>query len=239
MILVNGCSHTAGSEIEFYMQSECRDKAWPAHLGQLMSQDVVNISLEGSGNERISRTTMEWLIKNVQLNQTYKPEDITVIVMWSGFDRFEEWNDGVRQFVSSQSDEFYSDKYPEMEQYAKLKTVINTWASNEYKNLIMVLNLAIFLEHMGIKYYFLNGVHSWSPRSAYIKTGMAVEFDTMYRGYGDKRIERHLAFGNPQQLPAYQLKDIPYAPHARWPHWDERGHKAWASIVHNWITSLN
>lgn len=238
MILVNGCSHTAGSEIDFYMQDECKHKAWPAHLGQLLGQDVVNIAQAGAGNERIGRTTMEWLIKNIQIQKTYQPEDVTVVIMWSGFDRFEEWNDRLKSFVSSQSDKFYSDKYPEMEMYAKLKTVINNWASNEYKNLIMVMNMAIFLEHLGVKYYFLNGVHSWSPRETYLKTGMVVEYDIMYRGYGEHRIQRHLAFKDLQQLPAQQLKQIPYAPHARWPHWDERGHTAWARIVHNWITSL-
>lgn len=239
MILVNGCSHTSGSEIEFYMQHECKDKAWPAHLGQLMNQDVINIALAGSGNERISRTTIEWLIKNVQLQQNYKPADLTVIIMWSGFDRFEEWNSRLKQFVSSQSDAFYDDKLPEFSEYAKYKKIINTWASNEYKNLIYILHTAVFLESLGIKYYFINGVQSFSTRDKFLKTGMASEFDTMYRGYGDNRIQKHLAFINENELPKHQLRDIPYAPHARWPHWDERGHKAWATIVYNWINSTD
>jgi hypothetical protein len=90
ILLANGCSRTSGSEIEFHMQTECKEKAWPKHLADLMQCEHINISEVGSCNERIKRTTIEWVIKNVQIQQTYKPEDIVAVIQWSGFDRFEE-----------------------------------------------------------------------------------------------------------------------------------------------------
>ena len=32
IIIANGCSHTAGAEIDFEMQGQCYEKAWPHHL---------------------------------------------------------------------------------------------------------------------------------------------------------------------------------------------------------------
>lgn len=239
ILLANGCSRTSGSEIEFHMQTECKEKAWPKHLADLMQCEHVNISEVGSCNERIKRTTIEWVIKNVQIQQNYKPQDVVAVIQWSGFDRFEEWNQRHKRFISSQSDAFYDEKLPEFKEYAKLKTVINTWASNEYRNLVEVLLTATYLESVGIKYYFINGVQTWSTRDKFIKTGLATDYDIMYRGYGEQRILRHLAFQNELELPDYQLRDIPKNPVARWPgHYIEIGHIAWAKILHDWINRV-
>lgn len=205
ILLANGCSKTAGSEIEYYMQEECKERAWPKHLGSMLGCDVVNLAEVGSCNERIKRTTIEWLIKNTEIQNKYNPKDITVILMWSGFDRFEEWNSRLNRFVSSQSDSFYDEKLPEYKEYAMLKTVINTWASNEYKNLYEVFLTATYLEQRGINYYFMNGVQSWHTRDQFLNTGMVQEFNTIYQGYGQHRINRHLAFHNEMELPKYQL----------------------------------
>ena len=237
-LLANGCSHTAGSEIDFYMQEECKEKAWPNKLGELENYDVVNIAHPGASNERIRRTTIDWIIKNTQLQHNYDKDNLVVILMWSGFDRFEEWNSRLKTFVSSQSDSFYDDKLPEFKDYAKLKTVINTWASNQYKSLLDIYMTAIFLENLNIKYYFLNGVQCWSTRDKFISTGMAQEYDTIYRGYGEHRISKHMAFHNEQDLPKHQLKHLPKNEHARWYHWTEEGHLAWAKIVQTWIKSV-
>lgn len=238
MLFVNGCSHTAGSEIEFYMQEECREKAWPKKLADMNSWELTNIALAGSSNERIKRTTMDWTIKNLILNKNYEANNVLFIIMWSGFDRFEEWNQRLKDYVSSQSDKFYDEKLPEFSEYAKLKTIINTWASNEYKNLVEIYNTAIFLESVGVKYYFLNGVQSFNTRDKFIKTGLAHHYDVMYRGYGTHRIKKHLAFENDQELPKNQLKHLPKNNHARWDHWTEEGHLAWAGIVNEWLKKV-
>lgn len=238
MLFVNGCSHTAGSEIDFHMQPECKEKAWPKKLADMNNWDIVNIAHPGASNERIRRTTVEWFIKNTQLQKNYDIDDIVVMLMWSGFERFEEWNSRVKAFISSQSDSFLDEKLPEFKEYAKLKTIINTWASNQYKNLVDVYMTAIFLENLGIKYYFLNGVQSWSTREKFINTGMINEYDTIYRGYGEDRIARHLGFHNENDLPKHRLKDIPANNHAKWDHWTEEGHLVWAGIVQEWMKSV-
>lgn len=237
-LLVNGCSKTSGSEIEFYMQEECKEKAWPSKLAEMEGCDVVNLAIAGAGNEYIRRSTIEWIIKNTQIHKNYNTDELVVILMWSGFNRFEEWNDRLKKFVSSQSDSFYDEKLPEFKEYAKLKIVINTWASMQYKNLFDVYLTAIFLENLNIKYYFINGIDNWSTRDKFLNTGMAQEYDTIYRGYGEDRISKHMGFHDPKELPIFQLKHIKPNEHARWDHWTEEGHLAWAGIVQTWIKSV-
>lgn len=238
MLFVNGCSHTAGSEIDYYMQDECREKAWPKKLADMNGWDVTNIAHPGASNDRIRRTTIEWFIKNTQIQKEYDVKDITVIIMWSGFERFEEWNSRLRVFLSSQSDKFLEKTVPEFKDYAKLKTIINTWASNQYKSLQEVYLTAIFLENFGIKYHFVNGVHSFDTREKFLQSGMIQEYDTLYRGYGENRISKHLAFHNVEHLPVNQLKNIPPNTHAKWDHWTEEGHLVWANIVNDWIKTV-
>ncbi len=33
LLIANGCSHTAGAEIEYEMQGECYNRAWPKKFG--------------------------------------------------------------------------------------------------------------------------------------------------------------------------------------------------------------
>jgi len=60
MLFANGCSHTAGAEIEFENQNCCHEKAWPKHLADSLNMEWTNISLSGGSAERIIRTTIQW-----------------------------------------------------------------------------------------------------------------------------------------------------------------------------------
>jgi hypothetical protein len=109
--IVIGCSHVAGSEIEYTHQPYCVKKAWPAQLGKLTkAKDVVNLGHPGASNDRIFRTIQDYIINNVVLGQEkdlnsvptpdnntdcvkpfFSSKDIIVIIQWSGVDRFENY----------------------------------------------------------------------------------------------------------------------------------------------------
>jgi hypothetical protein len=36
LLLANGCSHTAGAEIEYLLQGYCYEKAYPKHTAELL-----------------------------------------------------------------------------------------------------------------------------------------------------------------------------------------------------------
>ena len=94
-LFANGCSWTYGGGFDFADTKENADNmlnniVWPAQLGKKLGYDkVVNLA-EGCGsNQRICRTTFEWVMK--QTPETLK--NTRVIIQWSCEDRFEYYNE--------------------------------------------------------------------------------------------------------------------------------------------------
>jgi hypothetical protein len=58
MLLANGCSFTEG----YYLPT--LEDAWPYQLGALVNTPVVNLAQGGASNQRIFRTTLEYLTTN-------------------------------------------------------------------------------------------------------------------------------------------------------------------------------
>jgi hypothetical protein len=74
MIVANGCSFTEG----YYLDNT--ESAWPDQLGKLINHSVVNLSQGGGSNQRIFRTTIDYLTTNT-------PEYL--IIGWTDISRFE------------------------------------------------------------------------------------------------------------------------------------------------------
>ncbi len=87
-LFTNGCSWTWGGALEEYWITE--DKrlklVWPHHLGELMGMDkVVNLSLACGSNQRILRTTLDWLLSK-------SPEELKntiAVIQWTELSRYE------------------------------------------------------------------------------------------------------------------------------------------------------
>ena len=81
MILVNGCSHTHGTnhaELKKY-----KDKLWPNIAGEIIGDtDVINLAKGGDSAMCIADSTIHWLETN-----TIKPD--MVIIQWTYHQRFE------------------------------------------------------------------------------------------------------------------------------------------------------
>ena len=90
-LFVNGCSWTYGGGIDTPDTKEhithLHDNiVWPAHVQRLMNFDEqVNLSAGCGSNQRICRTTFDWVSK--QTPETLK--NTTVIIQWSCEDRYE------------------------------------------------------------------------------------------------------------------------------------------------------
>lgn len=88
ILLTSGCSFTF------------EEWNWPSFVSKEIGYDLVNVGMGSSGNGLISKK----VIYNVtNLLQTYRPEDIMVGVMWSGFDRHEFYIDNPVDFPSETS----------------------------------------------------------------------------------------------------------------------------------------
>ena len=75
-IITGGCSFT-----------NC-GKSWPYHIDQEKYGWVHNVATPGAGQAYITRSVIHQ-VENILNRNEGLPEDITVLVMWSGIDRFE------------------------------------------------------------------------------------------------------------------------------------------------------
>jgi hypothetical protein len=75
MLLTNGCSFTEGYDLPLLTDS------WPFALGRLFDIEVENLAVGGGSNDRIYRTTIEYLNVN--------PVPDLVIIGWTSFFRSE------------------------------------------------------------------------------------------------------------------------------------------------------
>ena len=90
-LFTNGCSWTYGGALD---QPDTKERitdlhdniVWPAHVKRLMNFDEqVNLSAGGGSNQRICRTTFDWVSK--QTPETLK--NTTAVIQWSCVDRYE------------------------------------------------------------------------------------------------------------------------------------------------------
>lgn len=68
-----------------FYESECKKRAWPAHLEQLLSDtDVINCSAPGISNEEIVHRAID---NFCNLKNNYKSNNISIIIMVTSYNR--------------------------------------------------------------------------------------------------------------------------------------------------------
>jgi len=243
IMLFNGCSHTAGSEIEYTNQPSCYEKSWGKFLSTMTGDEYVNIAVGGSSNEYIFRTTQDWIIENVLINKSHKIEDLHVIVMWSGFDRKELYIPDINKIDNINPS--YDVKITptgmknELEKFRDTIVHFHDILYSNLKNLTYVNNLSIFLDTFKIKYTFLNGLHSFlcledvdknhTLRSSYINNLWL---------YDDTKKVKHIGFNNTDQTFFGHLTNktnFKWSVHSKKGHFAEDAHEYWAKKVYEII----
>jgi hypothetical protein len=199
LLLANGCSHTAGAEIEFEWQDNCYEKAYPKWCADALGWDYKNLAVSGACQERIIRTTIDWVGKNYK---TYKNSDIYIVIMWSGPSRTEFYNETIKNYTQMlpNNDEIYKKQFTHV-QYVYYKSYValqNRKAQmiKWYNNIIL---LQSYLRMLKINYLFLNAseplrkfendLDSLAIQVDFTKFPWAYDFDNSYlnllvnRGY--------------------------------------------------------
>lgn len=145
MLLVNGCSHIAGSEAD-------------TNVGILFAKelghDLVNIAEPGGGNQRILRSTIEYI------EQNKKPD--FVLIGWTTHERFEFSFDGERRnyTLDKQSENRYLHKFY---RYADLH--LADWEIGEENTILNQYLLQLYLESKRIDYMYCNMYNSINPEN--------------------------------------------------------------------------
>ena len=167
LLLSNGCSHTAGAELEYPQQGDCYDKAWPKHLSYSLGYEHINLSMSGASTNRIVRTTYEFIYNWIKQGKSFK--DLLVIIMWSGIHRTEIYVDESHSYN-------YDNNWTPMvvgndarnkKQFSRsLYYYYKSWTANitgyqaSCEFYIAVTNLQNLLHRYGIKYLFMDAANS-------------------------------------------------------------------------------
>jgi hypothetical protein len=220
--LINGDSHTAGS-----IPTICdydHSMAWPRWLCDSINSQYLNISEPANGNEQIFRST----ILSVGQLLTQRPADsILVLVMWSGFKRYEFWDGDRHRSYSLQSTFPVNEKF---KNYVDSKSSIESDSYVYYKMLFYMYTLALVLESHGVKYQFMNTSKTMPEPYAIDDENLKAEYLRVYNLYGDRK-NNHIGFHDEDNTYFGYLKNIKPAVSLPHPYWGEEGHKAYANFV--------
>ena len=168
MLLVsNGCSHTAGAELEYASQGDCYEKAWPKHLADSLGYDHTNLAMSGASTNRIVRTTYEFIYNWIKQGKSTK--DVFIVILWSGVYRTEMYVDESNLYnydnnwtpmVVGNDARNKKQFSPSLYYYYKSWTANMTGYQASCDFYIAVTNLQNLLYRHGIKYLFMDAANS-------------------------------------------------------------------------------
>ena len=168
LLLANGCSHTAGAEIEYELQGYCYEKAYSKYCAENLGWQYENIAASGASQERIIRTTIDWVGKNYK---RYKNKEIFVVIMWSGPGRTEFYDGRLHQYIQivPNNDVVYKKQFTNT-QYTYYKSYVavqnrQAQITKWYNNIIL---LQAYLRNLNINYLFLNATETLPQNSSNI-----------------------------------------------------------------------
>jgi hypothetical protein len=240
LLLVNGCSHTAGAEIEYKNQPTCYEKAWPKFVADRLGCEHLNIAKAGSSNQRIIRTTQSWIIKNVLIKKKYKPEDVAIMIMWSGFDRKEVYfhDTNILDDVNPLCKPEYIRTQMSKEIVRLGQSIVDFHDSlfSSFEFLTMMINFTEFLENNKIKYYYINGMTA-PLKKEWLDNTHTLYYDYMaLYDYVCEKIPDNRYIGFKEEMDTFwehmsKISQIPMPSHVEFAHWGEDGQKYWADIV--------
>jgi len=164
LVIANGCSHTAGGEIEHSLQSTCYAKAWPKKFADKLGADHYNLAISGASNHRVLRTTIDF-ISSLKVKRGYDPSNIFCTIMWPGMYRAELYqteknekgfyDNGWRPYVSGNDDRKETSTKAWIYFKAWLLRMNPTQETIDYY--LSIITLQNYLAINKIKYLFYNG----------------------------------------------------------------------------------
>jgi hypothetical protein len=170
ILYVNGCSHSAAAEAAVRHAWSCDDgNLWgtgiephPANLAvsygkriaDALGADLVCQASSGGSNDRIIRTTTEWIKHN-----PVKLADTVMILQWTTWER-EEWlHNGTWYQVNASG----VDTVPaELAERYKNYIVNVDWTAKTTDAHNKIWNMHLYLQNLGIKHLFFSGHSTFS-----------------------------------------------------------------------------
>lgn len=170
ILLTNGCSFTYGGSLGLDQpeQTEQRLKSvWPYHLGKLLNADeVVQLAMGCGSNQRIVRTTLEWMVAQ----SPERLRDTVAVIQWTEPSRYEyydpiDYDNSLENIpdrwarvninICLQSDRT-PNGYKEAFERSQRRFETNSFQENMYRLVSEVTALGKMFETFGVEYYYWN-----------------------------------------------------------------------------------
>ena len=238
-IYANGCSYVAGDGLQ---SNPLKTAIY--FLAEELNCECFNNAKGGGSNQRIVRTTIDWLLKNKN-----KWSDVLVLVGWTEFHRYEILNN--KNWIQINSIDFPPEEIQNTIRYENWKSYIanfyNIWRMyNNYLDNILYLQL--FLESNNIKYIFWDSIGDFSPdddtfryRNKYKKKWDIINTKNWVTG-GDESWEKYIQILEKEHdvrvgTGAHQVTKYPRILYDYHP--NELGHKFWYEKIKNKAKELS
>lgn len=176
ILLISGCSHAAGSEIDGSEDSTYnRQHTFGNLLANKMNRRAINLASNAANNQSIARTTIEWF------SECYDPDtmDVFVLVAWTESSRIdlpmerythhEQWNPA-SDYISKSSRDYIRVNlgykgYGDEEKLAIARChefMVNNLTFIEIISANLILQLEYFFKSKQIDYIMCNTMHMFS-----------------------------------------------------------------------------
>lgn len=178
LLFINGCSHSAGSEIEGSGIGEGkynRENCFGAQLAKKLNVSKINLAHPGGSNDYIANSTLLWCLKNQeQAKKTF------FLIHWTSAERTDFYTNNIKQpkyedwvfdknFGHIHADHycpnFPSEDQTYIKQLSKYLFINEThWEINKLLNIIKTQT---HLESIGAKYKFYNAFNPCIDETRY------------------------------------------------------------------------
>jgi len=233
ILLANGCSHTAGAEIEAPLQGECYEKAWPKKLADSLTFKHVNLALSGASDDRVARTTIEYISK-LKKSPKFNPNKVFVAISWPGFHRTELYqtepnepgffDNGWMPMVAG-NEETYRQRCSKMAfMYYKAWVMRQNNHQASIKFYLNVLLLQNLLIANNIKYLFWNS-------SITVPANYPHYFNEINHKRFPYILEKEKGYTEILESNGFR-----HSPFAKWGHYGEDSHEWFADFLKSYIT---
>jgi len=219
ILLIVGCSHAGGYEIDGDMESEYnRTHSFGNKLADRLRRTPINLSHGGLSNQGIARSAMRWI------DREWNPQtqDLMVLVCWTEASRLEvPVKDNQMQYYDSENSAHklhVNNMYFQVnmswtggddEEEARQIKLLQSFMGEQYKFLetlgaMQVLLLQNLFDNRNIPYLMCNTMHMFTPGPHLANYSSLIETDRYYNAFDNSHsffwYYRNLGYENPKAL---------------------------------------
>lgn len=240
ILLIVGCSHAGGYEIDGNMESEYnRQNSFGNKLAERLRRTPINLSHGGLSNQGIARSAMRWIDREWDRDT----QDLMVLVCWSESSRMEvPVKDGQMQYYTDGLDSHklhVNNLYYQVnmgwtggndEEARKIQSLQSFMGDHdkflETLGAMQVIMLQNLFDNMGIQYLMCNTMHMFIPGPHLANYTSLIETARYYNAYDNQRsffwYYRNQGYENPK---------------AKYWHHDETPHELYAQELYDFYKS--